>query len=114
MKDDKPVENDVTFTIELGNPVVTNGDFVLASTLTEEHEEVTIGIADAIAHAAMGRIQLRRPALHLPETTCRRAPIPCAYPIVEHDYAPLRPSRSRNATTPLTAYYDSQHNAPPK
>ena len=54
LKVDKLVENDVTFTIELGNPVVTNGDFVLASTLTEEHEqEVTIGIADAIAFAPM-------------------------------------------------------------
>ena len=54
LKVDKLVENDVTFTIELGNPVVTNGDFVFASTLTEEHEqEVTIGIADAIAFAPM-------------------------------------------------------------
>ena len=58
MKDDKLVENDVTFTIELGNPVVTNGDFVLASTLTEEHEEVTIGIADAIAFDPDGAPQV--------------------------------------------------------
>ena len=40
LKDAKLVENDVTFTIELGNLFVTNGDFVLASTLTEEHEIV--------------------------------------------------------------------------
>ena len=49
---------DVTFTIEPGSPVVTKGDFVLASTLTEEHEEVTIGIADAIAFGADGAPQV--------------------------------------------------------
>ena len=44
--------------IEPGSPVVTKGDFVPASTLTEEHEEVTIGIADAIAFGPDGAPQV--------------------------------------------------------